>query len=295
MIKISELTPKEAPLSVTDLLEISERTPDGFVTKSVTGLDIQQSVGKYGTEFGINTETPTHSLQVESDEQCIILAKTTNETGGGVALMDGNTSDEFQVGVGAFANRLCLRSNTELFKFPTSDGTSGQAIVTDGSGNLSFDSVSGNPRTLASVNGLNLTGTTNQVSASVLIPAGTLVANNTIHIRSMVTKTVGTTGGQVRLYINTTNSLTGATQIATGTGMASNNYIQHFWRSFFFDGSSLYLYSTGNPTSTDLTQGPITYYTLNPANDYYLLFAIQNGTTTPDNLGHKRVIVQIYD
>ena len=77
--------------------------------------------------------------------------------------------------------------------------------------------------------------------------------------------------------------------------MASNNYIQQFWRSFFFDGSSLYLYSTGNPISTDLTQGPITYYSLNPANDYYLLFAIQNGTTTPDNLGHKRVIVQIYD
>jgi hypothetical protein len=152
-----------------------------------------------------------------------------------------------------------------------------------------------NPRTLASVNGLNLTGTTNQISASVLIPSGTLVTNNTIHIRSMVTKTAGTTGGQVRLYINTTNSLTGATQIATGAGMASNNYIQQFWRSFFFDGSNLYLYSTGNPLSTDLTQGPLTYYSLNSANDYYLLFAIQNGTTTPDNLGHKRVIVQIYD
>lgn len=293
-IKISQLTPKDAPLSETDLLVIAEEGIDGFESRSITGRDIQQSVGKYGTQFGINTETPTHSLQVESDEQCIILAKTTNETGGGVALMDGNTSNEFQVGVGAFANRLCLRSNTELFKFPTADGTSGQAIVTDGSGNLSFDSVSANPR-IINANGLNLTGTTNQVSASVLIPSGTLVANNTIHIRSMVTKTAGTTGGQVRLYINTSNSLTGATQIATGAGQNSNNYIQQFWRSFFFDGSSLYLYSVGNPLSTDLTQGPLTYYTLNPANDYYLLFAVQNSTTTPDNLGHKRVIVQIYD
>jgi hypothetical protein len=295
MIKISELTPKEAKLDITDLLEISQETPDGYESKSVTGRDIQQSVGKFGNQFGINTDTPTHSLQVESEEQCIILAKTTNATGGGVALMDGNTSDEFQVGVGAFADRLCLRSNAELFKFPTTDGTSGQAIVTDGSGNLSFASASANPRTLESVNGLNLTGTTNQISASVLIPSGTLVANNTIHIRSMVTKTTGTTVGQVRLYINTTNSLTGATVIATGSGMASNNYIQQFWRSFFFDGSSLYIYSAGNPITTDLTQGPLTYYSLNSANDYYLLFAVQNGTTTPDNLGHKRVIVQIYD
>ena len=108
MIKISELTPKGAPLADTDLLEISEETLGGFESKSVTGRDIQQSIGKYGTEFGINTTTPTHSLQVESEEQCIILAKTTNITGGGVALMDGNTSNEFQVGVGAFGNQLCL-------------------------------------------------------------------------------------------------------------------------------------------------------------------------------------------
>jgi hypothetical protein len=154
--------------------------------------------------------------------------------------------------------------------------------------------VTTNPR-IINANGLNLPGLTNQISASVLIPSGTLVANNTIHIRSMVTKTAGTTGGQVRLYINTTNSLTGATVIATGSGMAGNNYIQHFWRSFFFDGSNLYLYSTGNPVPTDLTQGPLTYYSLNPANNYYLLFAVQNSTILPDNLGHKRVIVQIYD
>jgi hypothetical protein len=158
-----------------------------------------------------------------------------------------------------------------------------------GSGNLTIG-----PR-IINANGLNLTGTANQISASVLIPSGTLVANNTIHIRSMVTKTAGTTGGQVRLYINTTNSLTGATLIATGSGMAGINYIQQFWRSFFFDGTNLFCYSPGNPLTTDLTQGPLTYYTLNPANDYYLLFAIQNGTTTPDNLGHRRVIVQIYD
>lgn len=200
MIKISELTPKGSNLEGTDLLEVSVSTPDGFITKSITGAEI-------------------------------IDAIPVPET---------------------------------------------------------------NPRTI-SVNGLNLTGTANQVSASVLIPSGTLVANNTIHIRSICTKSAGTTGSQVRLYINTTNSLTGATQIATGATMSTTNYIQNFWRSFFFDGSSLYIYSAGNPLSTDLTQGPISYYTLNPANDYYLLFAIQNSTTTPDNLGHRKVIVQIYD
>jgi len=43
-IRISELTPKEAPLSPTDLLEISEETPDGFVSKSITGAEIIEAI-----------------------------------------------------------------------------------------------------------------------------------------------------------------------------------------------------------------------------------------------------------
>ena len=221
---------------------------------------------------------------------------STGTTGTDFNVVSSGSNHEFNIPTASATNRGALSSaNWSTFNSKQDALVSGTNIKTVnnnsllGSGNLNI-----NPR-IINANGLNLTGTANQVSASVRIAGGTLVANNTIHIRSIVTKSAGTTGGQVRLYINTINSLTGATQIATGTGQNSNNYIQHFWRSFFFDGSSLYIYSAGNPTSTDLTQGPITYYTLNPANDYYLLFAIQNGTTTPDNLGHRRVIVQIYD
>ena len=39
-IKISELTPKSAPLADTDLLEISEEITDGFQSKSITGHEI---------------------------------------------------------------------------------------------------------------------------------------------------------------------------------------------------------------------------------------------------------------
>jgi hypothetical protein len=40
MIKISELTPKSAPLADTDLLEIAEETMGGFESKSITGHEI---------------------------------------------------------------------------------------------------------------------------------------------------------------------------------------------------------------------------------------------------------------
>jgi hypothetical protein len=160
-----------------------------------------------------------------------------------------------------------------------------------GSGNIA---VSSNPR-IINANGLNLTGTINQVSASVRIAGGTLVANNTIYIKSLLTKTAGSTASTARIYINTSNSLSGATQIATAGSMTSNNYHQRFERNIFFDGTNLNIYSPSNGISHDLTAGVISLYSFNPANDYYLIFAVQNSTTTPDNLGHKRVIVQIYD
>lgn len=159
-----------------------------------------------------------------------------------------------------------------------------------GSGNITT-----NPRTLASINGSNLTGTANQISASVLIPVGTLVSNNTIYIQSLLTKTAGSTISTGRIYINTTNSLTGATLLGTTAQMTGSNYIQNFRRNIFFDGTNLNVYLTTGFISSDLTVGGIALIPFNPATAYYLIFAVQNSTTTPDNLGWKRVIVQIYD
>ena len=162
-----------------------------------------------------------------------------------------------------------------------------------GSGNIA---ISTNPRTLANVVGSNLTGTANQISASVLIPAGTMVTNNSIYVRNLLTKTAGSTTSTGRIYINTSNSLTGATLLATASAsMNGALYFQRFERSFYFDGTNLNVYNPTNAISTDLTVGTITLVSFNPSNDYYLLFAVQNTSTITDNLGHKRVTIQIYD
>lgn len=152
-----------------------------------------------------------------------------------------------------------------------------------------------NPRTLASVNGLNLTGTAIQISASVRIPAGTLVTNNSIYIKNLLTKTAGGTNSIPRFYINTSNSLTGATSLGSAAGMNTSVYFQRFERNIFFDGTNLNCYTAANSISTDLTSGAMLLVPFNPAIDYYLIFAVQNSTASPDNLGYKRVIVQIYD
>jgi hypothetical protein len=227
-IKISELIPKDAPLSTTDLLMISQSTPDGFESKSITGAEIITSA--------------------QEGRQATLISGTNIKTVNSTSLL--------------------------------------------GSGNIALST---NPRTLESVNGLNLTGTTNQISASVLIPAGTLVTNNTIYIKSLLTKSAGTTASSGRIYINTSNSLSGATLLATANSMNSTNYHQRFERNIFFDGTNLNMYNSSGGASFDLGNSIITLVPFNPATAYYLIFAVQNSTTTPDNQGHKRVIVQIYD
>jgi hypothetical protein len=254
-IKVSELIPKDAPLSDTDLIMIAEETSDGYDSKKITGHEIIARA-----QTGLQRE-------LVSGENI----KTLNETS---LLGTGNIA--VQPTLVSATNIKTINSNSLL-----------------GSGDIV---ISSNPKTLASVNGVAVVGSTNQISASVLIPGGTLKAHNTIYIRDLIVKTAGTVTTSPRLYINTTNSLTGATLIgSSGTMNTTTQYIQQFWRNFYFDGTNLYCYSPATAISSDLTSGVISLIPLNLANDYYLIFAIQNGTATPDSVSHKRVIVQIYD
>jgi hypothetical protein len=173
---------------------------------------------------------------------------------------------------------------------PVNTAITGQQIINAASGGGSS-----NPTTLASIVGSNLLGTANVISAWYLMPGGTVSTNNSIYIRNLLTKRFGSTTSTGRIYLNTTLSLTGATLLATAAPMNSTTYIQRFERNFYFDGTSLYVYNPTNAISTDLTTGSRTLVPFNPATDYYLIFAVQNSSTTPDDLGHKRVIIQLYN
>lgn len=161
-----------------------------------------------------------------------------------------------------------------------------------GSGDITIQT---NPSTIGTANGTAITGTTIQISASVLIPAGTLVANNTIYIKAFINKTAGSNVTTPRYYVNTANTLTGATLLGAGGGMSSTVYFQRFERNIFFDGTNLNSFLSGTSAANDYTLSGITLTAFNPLVDNYLIFAISNGTTTPDNGNFKRVIVQKYD
>jgi len=55
-IKISQLPAKGSNLQTTDLLEISEATPDGYTSKSITGAEMRIS-NPYGLFVSLETQT----------------------------------------------------------------------------------------------------------------------------------------------------------------------------------------------------------------------------------------------
>jgi hypothetical protein len=222
---------------------------------------------------GVATNTAITGAQI------IAAASGGSATWGGIT---GTLSAQTDLQTALNGKQATLVSGTNI------KTVNGDSLV--GSGNITT-----NPYTLTNINGNNLTGNTNQISASVLIPAGTLVANNSIFINSLLTKTAGSTTSTPRIYINTTNSLSGATLLATLNGMNSSNYYQRIYRTYFFDGTNLNGLNALAAGSSDVFTNIITLTPFNPATAYYLIFAVQNSSTTPDNLGHKRVIVQIYD
>jgi hypothetical protein len=124
--------------------------------------------------------------------------------------------------------------------------------------------------------------TANTISASILIPGNTLVATKVLQLRSQVRKVGGSGTVNVRFYINTTNTLVGATQIAQGANMTGSGLMQRVARDIYITNSSLQCYVPTNGISTDLSSAPMTNVTYTLANAYYLIAAIQCSTLLED-------------
>jgi hypothetical protein len=122
--------------------------------------------------------------------------------------------------------------------------------------------------------------TTNTISASILIPANTLVATKVLQLRAQVRKIGGTGTSNIRFYINTTNTLVGATQIAQGANMTGSGLMQRVARDIYITISSLQCYVPTNGISTDLSSAPMTNINYTLATPYYLIAAVQNSTLT---------------
>jgi hypothetical protein len=150
-----------------------------------------------------------------------------------------------------------------------------------GSGNINI--ASSPYTTVGNVTGTLINNSTaNTISASILIPANTLVATQVLQLRSQVRKIGGSGTTNIRFYINTTNTLVGATQIGQAQNMTGSGQMQRVARDFYITNNSIQCYLPTNPIATDASSGAMTSVTYTLATPYYLIAAIQCSTLLED-------------
>jgi hypothetical protein len=150
-----------------------------------------------------------------------------------------------------------------------------------GSGNLT---VGGSP-SLGIVQGTNVNGTTAMTkSASILIPANTITAVSILEIEARAIRIASTgVSFQFQVYINTSDTLTGATLMGVFQTMTNTNWFTQGRRSFFIDPSvnQLTTVNSGATVPDDfVATGTNTVFTFDETLNYYLIFALQPSNTT---------------
>jgi hypothetical protein len=119
-------------------------------------------------------------------------------------------------------------------------------------------------------------GVTPVISCSILVPANTLATNSIIDT-SWGVYGVGTAGiVQSQVYVNTINSLTGATRIATGVNQQNDGRWTRNSRDFQKIGNTIYAYNFLNQRISDQTTTSNTRSStvIDPTSDIYIMFAV---------------------
>jgi len=277
--KISQLTAKGTALAATDLVEISESDgAGGYVTKSVTGANVKS--GLQPTLVSATNIKTINSTTLLGSGDLAVQAPLVSGTdiitiNSATLLTSGNLN--LQTPLVSATNIKTINSNTIL-----------------GSGDLV---IAGGQKVPAVSNtiGTTITGLTNAISDSFLLPANTFSGNCQIELQWYPSRIVGTSGiTQGLVYINSTNSLTGATLVATGINLSNSGVSNVTCRRTIHVRSNIgTLMSTTNQASSDFsTTQPTENLPFDNSVGIYFLFVMNNTTNVllqSRNVGYRLV------
>lgn len=130
-----------------------------------------------------------------------------------------------------------------------------------------------------SFSGIEITGTSVVMSDSLFIPANTITNTNfLLQINATLYRTFSGIGGGVLgwLYLNSSNSLTGATLIGRSSQISTGQQWSGFQRLFPVKNTTAYGVGTSNQFGQDLTSNTGFTFTFNRTQNNYIIFAISN-------------------
>lgn len=221
-----------------DLTAIAALTPtdSNFIVGNGTTW-VQESGATVRTSLGltIGTDVQAYSSVLAGTTASFTTAEETKLAGiaTGAEVNDPTTLLDADIGVTVLAFDSNLQSFVTTFTIPTTDGTTGQALITDGAGTISFGNVDALPSQTGNASYYLTTDGTTASWGAVSIPSYTYVRTNFTATAAQTTFTVAYTVGYVDVYMNgvklivgTDVTATNGTSIVLAAGAAAGDLIE---------------------------------------------------------------------
>jgi hypothetical protein len=188
------MTPKGANLQATDLLEISELSGTGYITKSITGQEIINAASGGGgsqdlqqvTDIGATT---TNAIQITHSGSTDTLTAT-HSSGSGIGLLitKGGNNEGLKVNkTSGSGNAATIIGTLEATTLVKTSGTSAEFLMADGSVSTSMNprvqTVSSSATVTATSTNDIVTITAQAVGLTLANPTGTFAEGQSLIIR----------------------------------------------------------------------------------------------------------------
>jgi hypothetical protein len=172
---------------------------------------------------------------------------------------------------------------THTFNLPTASATNRGALSSAdwSTFNSKQNALGYTPFKYSNTTQTTVTGTVAEtIVATATINGGTFNTNDILRLLFQVNKSATTNNVSMRIKINTSNTLTGATQIGLFTFLAANSFAL-MQRNFVLASNTLYGYPFATSVISDVISNTAAYSntSYNTANTLYLFFTIQMGST----------------
>ena len=213
---------------------------------------------------------------------------------------NGTSAGEIRLleGSGGGTNYLALKAAATLaanlsLTLPNADGSNGQVLQTNGSGTLSWVT-NGGRAYITDITANTVTGTSELLLTSVLIPANTFVADSHIQVQVRLNRPSTTGQTTIKFYVNTSNAV-GGTNFGTYVQASNANTAFKLIRSLsIINATTTTNYVTVvNSVGTDWGVGTDTNAAIDWTVNQYIVISAQSSSVTGTNTSRALIISQM--